>query len=223
MPMSSRARMRTPRPGRRDGAVGCRSASSRWSYCCRSAGCCGRPDRPWKRASCSSSPSEVLAARSRTATSCTSTAREACGCSPPSSRSSSTTLWTERVVGYLQQLALVAAVYAMVRPWGRRLAVGGAVIAGDHHHPADRADRARLGRRRRARACGRWSAAAARGAIAARPASSAGLALLLPARPRRRGRRSGFARAVARARARRAQAAARRRSASASVRTSCTS
>ena len=41
----------------------------------------------------------------------------------------STTLWTERVAGYLQQLALVAAVYAMVRPYGRRLAVGGAVIA----------------------------------------------------------------------------------------------
>ncbi|HEX2383779.1 MAG TPA: hypothetical protein VHI95_14145 [Acidimicrobiales bacterium] len=41
----------------------------------------------------------------------------------------STTLWTERVAGYLQQLALVAAVYAMVRPFGRRLAVGGAVIA----------------------------------------------------------------------------------------------
>ena len=41
----------------------------------------------------------------------------------------STTLWTERVAGYLQQLALVAAVYAMVRPFGRRVAVGGAVIA----------------------------------------------------------------------------------------------
>ena len=41
----------------------------------------------------------------------------------------STTLWTERVAGYLQQLALVAAVYVMVRPYGRRLAVGGAAIA----------------------------------------------------------------------------------------------
>jgi hypothetical protein len=41
----------------------------------------------------------------------------------------STTLWTERVAGYLQQLALIAAVYAMVRPFGRRLAVGGAAIA----------------------------------------------------------------------------------------------
>jgi len=41
----------------------------------------------------------------------------------------STTLWTERVAGYLQQLALVAAVYAIVRPYGRRLALGGAVIA----------------------------------------------------------------------------------------------
>src|SRR3954454_14180492 len=41
----------------------------------------------------------------------------------------STTLWTERVPGYLQQLALVAAVYAMVRPFGRRLAVGGAIVA----------------------------------------------------------------------------------------------
>jgi hypothetical protein len=41
----------------------------------------------------------------------------------------STTLWTERVVGYLQQLALIGAVYAMVRPWGRRIAVGGAAIA----------------------------------------------------------------------------------------------
>jgi hypothetical protein len=41
----------------------------------------------------------------------------------------STTLWTERVAGYLQQLALVAAVYMMVRPYGRRLAVGGAAIA----------------------------------------------------------------------------------------------
>src|SRR5215510_1757807 len=41
----------------------------------------------------------------------------------------STTLWTERVAGYLQQLALVAAVYAMIRPFGRRVAVGGAAIA----------------------------------------------------------------------------------------------
>src|SRR5215471_14837360 len=41
----------------------------------------------------------------------------------------STTLWTERVAGYLQQLALIAAVYAIVRPYGRRLALGGAVIA----------------------------------------------------------------------------------------------
>jgi hypothetical protein len=41
----------------------------------------------------------------------------------------STTLWTERIAGYLQQLALVAAVYVMVRPYGRRLAVGGAAIA----------------------------------------------------------------------------------------------
>jgi hypothetical protein len=41
----------------------------------------------------------------------------------------STTLWTERVAGYLHQVALVAGVYAMVRPYGRRLAVGGAAIA----------------------------------------------------------------------------------------------
>src|SRR5262245_6038777 len=41
----------------------------------------------------------------------------------------STTLWTERAAGYRQQLALVAAVYAMVRPYGRRLAVGGAATA----------------------------------------------------------------------------------------------
>jgi hypothetical protein len=40
-----------------------------------------------------------------------------------------TSLWTERVVGFAQQVALVAAVYAMVRPWGRRIAVGGAAIA----------------------------------------------------------------------------------------------
>src|SRR3954447_14116866 len=40
-----------------------------------------------------------------------------------------TSLWTERIAGFAQQLALIAAVYAAVRPWGRRVATGGAVIA----------------------------------------------------------------------------------------------
>src|SRR5438552_14643274 len=35
-----------------------------------------------------------------------------------------TTLWSERAVGLAQQLALIAAVYAITRPWGRRVAVG---------------------------------------------------------------------------------------------------
>ena len=39
-----------------------------------------------------------------------------------------TSIWTERAVGLAQQLALIAAVYAMTRPWGRRIATGGAAI-----------------------------------------------------------------------------------------------
>src|SRR5215831_19310471 len=39
-----------------------------------------------------------------------------------------TSLWTERFAGYAQQLALVAAVYFALRPWGRRVATGGAAI-----------------------------------------------------------------------------------------------
>src|SRR5436309_6329917 len=37
-----------------------------------------------------------------------------------------TSMWTERAVGLAQQLALIAGVYAITRPWGRRIAVGGA-------------------------------------------------------------------------------------------------
>ena len=40
-----------------------------------------------------------------------------------------TSIWTERTVGLAQQLALITAVYAITRPWGRRVAVGGAAIA----------------------------------------------------------------------------------------------
>src|SRR5580765_107621 len=40
-----------------------------------------------------------------------------------------TSLWTERAAGLAQQLALIGAVYFAVRPWGRRAATGGAVIA----------------------------------------------------------------------------------------------
>src|SRR3954447_16921563 len=40
-----------------------------------------------------------------------------------------TSIWSERAVGLTQQLALVVAVYAMTRPWGRRVATGGAAIA----------------------------------------------------------------------------------------------
>ena len=39
-----------------------------------------------------------------------------------------TSIWTERAVGLAQQLALIGAVYAITRPWGRRIAVGGAAI-----------------------------------------------------------------------------------------------
>jgi len=39
-----------------------------------------------------------------------------------------TSIWTERAVGLAQQLALIGAVYAMARPWGRRIAVGGAAV-----------------------------------------------------------------------------------------------
>ncbi|MEY2403152.1 MAG: hypothetical protein QOD38_703 [Acidimicrobiaceae bacterium] len=39
-----------------------------------------------------------------------------------------TSIWTERAVGLAQQLALIAAVYAITRPWGRRIAVAGAAI-----------------------------------------------------------------------------------------------
>ena len=40
-----------------------------------------------------------------------------------------TSLWTERLAGYAQQVALVAAVFAAARPWGRWLAAAGAAIA----------------------------------------------------------------------------------------------
>jgi hypothetical protein len=40
-----------------------------------------------------------------------------------------TSLWTERAVGLAQQLALISGVYALTRPWGRRIAVGGAAIS----------------------------------------------------------------------------------------------
>jgi hypothetical protein len=40
-----------------------------------------------------------------------------------------TSLWTERAVGLAQQLALIAGVYTLTRPWGRRIAVGGAAIS----------------------------------------------------------------------------------------------
>jgi hypothetical protein len=39
-----------------------------------------------------------------------------------------TSMWTERAVGLVQQLALVAGVYTITRPWGRRIAAGGAAI-----------------------------------------------------------------------------------------------
>ena len=39
-----------------------------------------------------------------------------------------TSMWTERAVGLAQQLALVVGVYTITRPWGRRVAVGGAAI-----------------------------------------------------------------------------------------------
>src|SRR3954468_15218247 len=39
-----------------------------------------------------------------------------------------TSMWSERAVGLVQQLALIAGVYAITRPWGRRVAVGGAAI-----------------------------------------------------------------------------------------------
>ncbi|MEY2453812.1 MAG: hypothetical protein QOD92_3386 [Acidimicrobiaceae bacterium] len=39
-----------------------------------------------------------------------------------------TSMWTERAVGLIQQLALVAGVYTITRPWGRRMAAGGAAI-----------------------------------------------------------------------------------------------
>src|SRR3979490_1929448 len=34
-----------------------------------------------------------------------------------------TSIWTERAVGLAQQLALIGAVYAITRPWGRRVAL----------------------------------------------------------------------------------------------------
>lgn len=39
-------------------------------------------------------------------------------------------LWTERSVGLLQQLAIVFGIYALARRWGRTLAVGAAVTSG---------------------------------------------------------------------------------------------
>lgn len=39
-----------------------------------------------------------------------------------------TSMWSERGVGLVQLLALIAAVYALARPWGRRVAVGGACL-----------------------------------------------------------------------------------------------
>src|SRR5205814_4221893 len=40
-----------------------------------------------------------------------------------------TSLWTERLAGHAQQVALVAAVFTSARPWGRWLAAAGAAIA----------------------------------------------------------------------------------------------
>ena len=40
-----------------------------------------------------------------------------------------TSLWTERLAGYAQQVGLVAAVFTAARPWGRWLAAAGAAIA----------------------------------------------------------------------------------------------
>lgn len=40
-----------------------------------------------------------------------------------------TSLWTERLAGYAQQVALVGAVFAAARPWGRWLAAAGAAVA----------------------------------------------------------------------------------------------
>src|SRR3954470_15861377 len=39
-----------------------------------------------------------------------------------------TSLWTERLAGYAQQVALVPAVYFAARPWGRWLAASGAIV-----------------------------------------------------------------------------------------------
>src|SRR4051794_12659512 len=40
-----------------------------------------------------------------------------------------TSIWSERTVGLLQQVGLIAGVFTITRPWGRRVATGGAVIA----------------------------------------------------------------------------------------------
>jgi hypothetical protein len=39
-----------------------------------------------------------------------------------------TSLWTERIAGYLQQVGLVLAVFAIARPWGRWVAAAGAIV-----------------------------------------------------------------------------------------------
>src|SRR5580765_2521676 len=39
-----------------------------------------------------------------------------------------TSLWTERLAGYAQQVALVFAVFAIARPWGRWVAAAGAIV-----------------------------------------------------------------------------------------------
>src|SRR3954462_1463757 len=39
-----------------------------------------------------------------------------------------TSLWTERIAGYVQQVALVLAVFAIARPWGRWVAAAGAIV-----------------------------------------------------------------------------------------------
>ena len=40
-----------------------------------------------------------------------------------------TSLWTERLAGYAQQIALVLAVFSVARPWGRWVATAGAAVA----------------------------------------------------------------------------------------------
>ena len=101
----------TYRPGRRPG----RRLSSRVGILaaamgsCRCAGCCATRARPWRRASCSSSPSGCSPATSRTATSCTCTGPGSCGCWRPSTRSFGVALHVERLVGFAQQIGSCSA------------------------------------------------------------------------------------------------------------------